>query len=170
LWESHDGFAAPPECQKSGHYTFRRMITAMWLDDAEVAQYLHDKYGIQTFVMNITPTVSATPPILEWTWTTPGYADGKIQAVNLPLPSQELDEDFRIYWYNETVLGYMEWHRESRNDIEGTPISATLPPPFLYGEVMPDSNLTTPYAGLELDHDVSATLKMFKDWECKQPL
>lgn len=75
----------------------------------------------------------------------------------------------RVFWFNETMVGFMDFDTAGKYHL-GTTGIGQLSPPSVYafsGEPLAyASGSSGPYSKLEM----SASLEFFGDFECKEPL
>ena len=161
----HGDFNAPQKCRE-GDYTFRRMLTHVWVDDSDLAAYFHDAYGMPAIFSEIIDE-EAIDGGQTWSW---GAPEGPKSELTVPGPeflggSVRIVD--RVYWFNDTKLGYLDLDQET-TDNGGRATYGTMRSPTGYYE----STGTETYAGrgeIEFESKLEGTIANFNDFECKEP-
>jgi hypothetical protein len=173
MLEWHNDFEAPAKCAE-GDFMGGMILSALWFDDADLASYARDQFGMPAQVAEIDYTISPTADLqtAHATWKLPG---GELSEAFMHerLDFMFTDEtNWRVFWDNGVGVSYFNIHLEYDTPQESLGVAyGTLAPPMLYGTNMPDSRFETAgQTDLMLDGDVSAEISRFGDLQCGKPL
>ena len=171
IWETHTNLNAPENC-RTGEYTHVAALHALWVDDAELATYLNDTYGMPTRYATIAAHDNRTGGIqrAQWRWGIQGNPESSIQFSQAIVTPGPVDHSDRLVWFQgDTTLWVLTLNQTltySNGQTALTP--GTLRPPTLYA-----SSGSEDYVGrgsADLGAILSASIAKFGDSACAQPM
>ena len=158
--------ANPPEACLEGDFGRPSMLGNWWIDDAEIATHLAG-LGMPARPAAITVETEGLPEqgTTTWRWQEEGQEESWVTFLRHGQVPGSIPLSERIFWFNGTVLGSMDWVEASEYHA-GAPATGQLASPSVY--TFPGS--TTPFAtfsgGTMSKLDLSASLSVYGDFEC----
>lgn len=172
LIERHGGFMAPASCEQ-GNFSESNVLSKIWIDDAEIAAYLHDSLGMPAAFAAIAVEESGVDGAAKkWVWTfgLPGETPSTIEEVQ---HDADLDsviiETLRLFWLNDDEgISYLDATVTTGGDQWGNRFNTgNFRKPFLYA-----TTGTETYAGTGdalKDSNLIGDFSHFRDSACTDP-
>jgi hypothetical protein len=169
IFEFSEDFSAPDSC-KRGDPGRTHILRALWVDDAEVGQWLAATYGlpVRFATMGVNETGTAAGTIETWTWAQPGDAASEVRferaavAQDTPLTYRQ-----RLFWFTSIATNFMDVEESFLNDDYASPVAqGTLQPPTIYTW----TGQTTYAAVVDRVWNVQSTfaISLFNDFVCTE--
>jgi hypothetical protein len=168
LVEIHDN-REPPESCRNGEYTSSEVITQVWVDDGEVADYLQNVLGLPAKLAKFHRDDQLAGDLNRTTWHfeiegfEPSYLDA-VRPSASPTPGTYL---YRRFWVNEVGgISYMDFETKFQRTSRDSVATGIVSDPFLH---MPGD---TSFVGTESTLDsgsIIAPITRFGDLKCEHP-
>lgn len=172
LLEMHDNLNAPASCREiPGDYTSDETLSQLWLDDAEIVEYLQATYAlpIRFASFNVAQDNVGTVTRDQWSFGVPGEPTSTLEgmiggtdATSFPV--------YRLYYApTEGRIAFMDF--AVHLDYEGlgdTLTTGKLAPPLLYASAGPGDLVA--YGSPSRNGYFSGEVRQFGDDQCKEPL
>lgn len=168
LMEVHSNGVPPPGCE--GGYTRARILSRVWVDDAEIAAHLRQAYGMPAEVAEFTleETTVQGSTTSRWTFGLPGGAASTLEAQRWDAPDDASETvDHRFFWEaSPGRIAYLDLDG-IRHYQANAPLAITgdIKPPLLHGAIGPWVGYGAQGEGLE----VVAPIRRFGDLQCATP-
>lgn len=167
----------PPDACAGENATLLREVTSWWFNDAEVAQFARDVYGVNSYAAEISVDLSSTGQATDqtWRWGLPGQAQSEVRFADVDLPSQPTTHTTRVLWFVNNTVRAMDFAQEwvvppaSMHGSAFRPAVGRLEPPMVYaaaGYMNDFIGRSERYEGME----IAADFYRFGDLFCEQPL
>jgi hypothetical protein len=172
LIEEHDKIAIPQAClDYEPEYDDFRVLRRLWLDDAELVQYLSESLGLPTllgqFAFTRTPTDSVHGR--TWTWKEPGQPESEIIYSRLETIPGGSASTARLVWHNGSAVTLMDFTEDEKRPAVSTLNTVVrLHPPMMHA--VPEAEVYTGVYSLVDSGDYSGQIYRFGDLKCERPL
>lgn len=170
MTEVHNKITVPPQCVEFkpdilGVY----VMVALWLDDQEVADYLHRTYGMPVRVAQFDYVDDATAQQRRWSWST---GDSPASEMGMPFvadDSFESADTTRMVWHNGTAVSMWDTADVQRNEnfVYLLAVYGVLREPMLHARADGEPVVGR---GESSTGEKTQAIYRFRDLECKEPL
>lgn len=168
LVEIHDNRDPPETCR--GDYTSSEIITQVWVNDPELADYLRRDLGLPASSAAINRSTQQTGEIETFTWTfeREGSPMSRLETIKTRPSDTDARYLLRRFWVNEREgISYMDFEATyQRTNGEWPLATGTVADPFLhwpgYTTFVGTANILDPSS-------VVAPIGRFSDLKCEQP-
>lgn len=168
----HNAAEFPDQCQQ-GDFGVLRVLHGLWVNDTEVAAWLHQAYGMPAFsaVFSYTENVVLGDTTKTWQITPDGAATSEIVMDD---PEQEnLGSALsvtRLFWPNAIGgVSYYNFADDHTIDNVASPARGRLASPFL-NNIFGVEDFVSARAAIYRDVGISGPIVQFKDTQCAEPL
>jgi hypothetical protein len=170
LFEHHTDLRYPQDCQAGANRLHG--LQRVWVDDPELAAGLARAFGLPTSIatFSFANTTSAGLNQATWSWGPPGMSPS---TVSLRYTGDDTDSAgngpvIRMAYWNWTHLGLLDKVEQNRDPFGTVPLhEAHMQPPTLAGEAGLENAVGL--GDIVTSGDLSATVQLFSDPECKVP-
>lgn len=167
IWDGHNNADFPADCLLNETGFLREYVLNVFLlDDAELATYLQQTYGLPAIYSKIQVDApsSQAPRQLAWSWQS-GQQTSEIHLIDDGSSSASTPGE-RMFWQRGTGIGRMDFlHHKFSPDTANRPGYGTLYPPMLQSD-----NPGGQFAGTVdyITTDAQAVVSLYRDPLCKQ--
>ena len=170
--EMDNAVLPPPACERfNAGYDDVHVLYSLWVDDAEVANYLKTTFNMPVRLGTITPDVkdSGNGQLQTWTWQESGSDTSTLAGLRPGGPEGNATFLDRIAWKVGAGVSFLDLRRNTILPyVPGATAEGVLAPPMRYAQ-----HGSEPFAGLasvwsESDH--FGPIYRFGDTQCEQPL
>ena len=172
MTESHNKITVPPQCIAFNPDIIDvDVLVALWVDDAQVAGYLHSTYGMPVRIAKFDYAADTTTPVEQrtWSWSSDNSTPSRLTMPFVPGSNTPGSFTLRMMWHNGTAVSALDYSEVStvQNNVDALASYGLLQPPMLYARTAP-----FPYVGRAdtWTGDITGTIYRFGDLECKKPL
>jgi hypothetical protein len=173
MFESHSNADFPQKCKENTPaFPVFGVATHIWIDDPEVAAYLHTEYGAPVLLgqFNESSQDTAALSLRTWTWAAEGNQPSKITIPD-DKEHQELIGLFsRLFWANATA-GLVQLDLPPKDHGPASPFPA-------YGTMQPPTELAKDRGGVFAEatakwypeRSAAGTFTIYSDLKCEHPV
>lgn len=174
FYETHNNRRVPGPCAE-GEYANTGVLQTIWLDDAEIADYLRTVYLMPAQFASISLTKVDAGMTIDFLWTVELPGSESSELVYRHIPDNDYGQreypSFRYFWASAPdAVSYMDTKTETHTvgEEEPTVVEGTLKPPLLYTNLGMERFVA--YGGGGIDGYVHGEIHLFKDTQCSDPL
>lgn len=170
VWEVHTNAPAPASCAE-GSYSRYLIITRIFLEDMELADFLNETYGLPVHSATVwrNETLEQGQRHDVWTWTPLGYQPSWMENWRLNRSDFDTSDTYndRYAWDNGSGISFMDEHSERKWGANTVLTPGEMNPPML------NAAHGAPYSGVGTlwdDVHTEFTIRKFGDYACTEPL
>lgn len=165
VWDSHTHATFPDACHRAEVYEMTSLVGTVWIDDAEVARFLNETYGLPARAATVTPAMQGQTR--TWTW---GDAAGTSQVTFLPNPLGEpQDVPILLLWEQAGRIVSLGLQPDGRTGPVPTELPAfgTLAAPALLASMPGGAFAST--AAWSSGFAAEGSFTFYRDLMCEEP-